>query len=78
MDPKHFEQIVSRPGKFEGEARYVPYFWEFYLEGFAENDDGTVLTFKVTKEDRRLFPELKGRRSVRLFESAEGFVSEVS
>lgn len=74
----YYKEMVSGPGKFEGEASYVPYFWELYLEGCADGDDGEVLRFEVTKDDRRIFPELKGRRSVRLFESSEGFVVEVS
>lgn len=68
---------VSYPGKFEGEAPYVPYYWEAYLNGCADRDNGTVLGFDVTTEDRQLFPELKGRRTVRLIETEQGFVSEI-
>lgn len=69
--------IIRSPGKFEGEARYVPHYWEIYLEGFADSDDGKVLRFKITKEDRELFPELKKRRMVSLVEDDQGFVCEV-
>ena len=71
------EADVSRPGKFEGCAVYVPYFWSFYLEGCADRDDGRILGFDVTAEDRAIFPELKGRRTVRLIERDDGFVIEV-
>jgi len=71
-------EVVRRPGKFEGEAPYVPYFWECYLEGFADRDDGTVLGFDVHDDDRAIFPELKGRRTVNLMELDTGFVIELS
>ena len=74
---KEYVDQVSHPGKFEGEAPYVPYYWEAYLNGFADRDNGAVLGFDVTAEDRQLFPELKGRRTVRLIETEQGFVSEI-
>jgi hypothetical protein len=69
-------RIIS-PGKFEGEMVYVPYFWEAYLNGCADRDDGRVLGFDVTAEDKAMFPELKGRRTVRLMERDDGFVVQV-
>jgi len=68
---------VSRPGKFEGEAPYVPYYWEAFLSGCADRDDGRVLGFDVTAEDKALFPELAKRRTVKLMETDQGFVVEV-
>lgn len=76
-DIKEFEAAVARPGKFEGEARYVPYFWQAFLNGCADRDDGTVLGFDVTAEDKALFPELKRRHTVKLIERDDGFVVEV-
>lgn len=67
---------IASPGKFEGEMIYVPFFWEAFLNGRADRDDGTVLGFDVTAEDKAEFPELKGRRSVRLVERDDGFVCE--
>jgi len=55
---------------------YVPYFWDCYLNGFADNDDGRILRFTVTTDDRMQFPELKGRRSVKLYQRDDGFVCE--
>lgn len=68
---------VKRPGKFEGEAPYVPYFWEVGMDGMADDDDGEILKFVVTEEDRQMFPELRGRKRVRLRETDQGFVVEV-
>ena len=68
---------IQSPGKFEGERRYVPYFWSVYLNGFADEDDGDVLTFVVTWADVDMFPELHGRREIRLREDGNGFVSEL-
>lgn len=69
--------VILSPGKFELCAVYVPHFWDIYLNGFADRDDGTVLGFDVTAEDKAEFPELKNRRTVRLVEHDNGFVQEV-
>jgi hypothetical protein len=68
---------ICSPGKFEGEMVYVPYFWEAYLNGMADRDDGRTLGFDLTVEDKREFPELKGRRTVKLFQRDDGFVVEL-
>lgn len=69
---------ILSPGKFEGEMLYVPYFWEAYCNGMADRDDGTVLGFDITPEDRAMFPELgKRRRTVKLIERSDGFVMEI-
>lgn len=67
---------ILDPGKFEGEMIYVPYFWEAYLNGFADRDDGRIIGFNITPKDRELFPELS-KRTVRLRETDTGFVCEV-
>jgi hypothetical protein len=79
MHPTRAEYLkdVQRPGKFEGEAAYVPYFWNVFLEGGADRDDGRILGFDVTAEDKAIFPELKNRRTVKLLETDQGFVCEV-
>lgn len=74
---KQCTEAVSHPGKFEGEAVYVPYYWDIYLDGGADRDDGDVLGFDVSPDERVMFPELKGRRTVKLIESNDGFVIEV-
>lgn len=68
--------IIRSPGQFEGEAIYVPHFWEIYLNGFADRDNGDVLGFDVTPVDKREFPELKRRRTVKLYQRDDGFVCE--
>ena len=68
---------ITSPGKVEGERVYVPYFWEAYLNGCADRDDGKVLGFDITAEDRQAFPELGRKRTVRLIQDDQGFVREV-
>jgi|SRR5208282_680668 len=68
-----YKAMTRHPGKFEGEAAYVPYFYEQFLDGLGEQrGDGTL--FHVTAQDRDVFPELKGRRTIRIRESDDGFV----
>ena len=76
MTRKEYEQVIKHPGKFEGQPVYVPYFWEVYLDGRADHDDDTVLSFNVIAEDKAIFPELKRRKTVRLMEDSQGFVIE--
>ena len=68
--------IIRTPGQFEGEMLYVPYFWDAYLNGFADQDDGNVLYFVVTDDDKIQFPELKRRKVIRLYQREDGFVCE--
>jgi hypothetical protein len=67
---------IKSPGMFEGEAVYVPYFWEAFLDGCADRDDGNVLGFYIMAEDKVMFPELKRRRMVKLYQRSDGFVCE--
>lgn len=68
--------IIQDPGKFEGECRYVPYYWDLFLNGGSDWDNGKVVGFKVAPEEKVLFPELKRRRTVNLIERSDGFVIE--
>jgi|GEM_PF-3392201 len=68
---------VKEPGKFEGEAAFVPYFWDAYLNGSADDEIGDTLVFRVTDEDRDLFPELDGVDTVYLESTNDGFVVQV-
>lgn len=65
---------IANPGKFEGEPAYVVYFWDAFLNGFADEDDGETLTFDVTDDDRAKFPELAEIKTVYLWETEAGFV----
>ena len=67
---------TRRPGRFDGEPAYVPYFWQVYLDGGADRDDGRILGFDLSPTDRLLFPDLRGRRTVKLYEDDCGFVGE--
>lgn len=68
---------VKGPGKFQGQPAYVPYFWDVFLDGGADRDNGKILGFDVNADDKTLFPELKKRRTVNIVEDENGFVFEV-
>ena len=75
---KDYKDIVSNPGKFEGEQPYVPYFWEIFLECGADEDDGFCMIFNVTDEDRAFFLGYFGNKEkVVLYEDVDGFIFEV-
>jgi hypothetical protein len=69
-----YEDMVSHPGKFEGEPGYVPYFWDIYLDGGFGDDDGEWLTFEIQEDDIKIWPELIGYREIQICESDNGFV----
>ena len=77
LTPSECKELVSRPGKFEGEARYIPYFHEVVMEGFADEDDGETAVIYLTRDDYMLFPELRGQRAIRLWYRTDGFVQEI-
>lgn len=66
--------MSDRPGKFQGEPPYVPYFWDKVLKGLAYERDDTVYKFIITSEDVAQFPELKVGARIFLAESTDGFV----
>ncbi len=68
---------IQDPGKFQGEMIYVPVYWEAGLEGLADEDTGTLYIFNLGLEDKIEFPELIGKRKLRLRESDVGFIYEV-
>lgn len=69
--------MIERLGKFEGEMLYVPYFWDIGLDGMANRDNGRVFGFDLTPVDKAMFPELRGRRTLKLRETDQGFVCEI-
>lgn len=81
---QEYEEMVSHPGKFEGEARYVPYFYDIMMDGGGEvvEDNGhdgwvdQVMRFEVDPEDVQLFPELSVG-SIYLHFDNQGFVTEI-
>jgi hypothetical protein len=75
---KH-EEIVSCPGKFEGESAFVSYFWEQSLDGlFSHIDfaDESLDYCEISEDDARIFPDLKDDigKFIVLGESEQGFV----
>jgi hypothetical protein len=66
--------IITTPGKFEGEPRYTPYFWEATLLGDLKPDENGIYELEVTEEDVQKFSELKVGQRVLLCESDDGFV----
>jgi len=83
---RHYDEyvdIVERPGKFEGEEPYVPYFYDMAMEG-AQDDvsfvgDMQIDWFRIDSEDARMFPELEDEVGdwVGIAEDYQGFIFEV-
>lgn len=69
--------IIASPGKFEGECRYVPHMWDAAMDGGCDETAGGVISVPVEPRDVELFPELKRRRRVRLYQRDDGFVCQV-
>lgn len=68
---------IRSPGAFEGEAVYVPFFWEKALDGWGDHeDDEGGIHFLLMPDDRRLWPELGTKRVIRLISDENGFVRE--
>lgn len=68
--------FIESPGKFQGEARWVPYMWEQSLDGdyrFAE-DDESIIVVDVMPHDQARFPELREFAYVEMVETDDGFV----
>jgi hypothetical protein len=69
--------VIQSPGQFEGEAIYVPHYWDVAMSGFADRDNGRTYGFDITAEDRKEFPELgKKKRTVKLYQRDDGFICE--
>lgn len=83
--------LIADQGKFEREPLYVPYFWSTVLDGFGEdvyaepeNDDEENEDFEsellytlidIDEDDINEFPELKGYKAAKVFQSDAGFVT---
>jgi hypothetical protein len=67
--------LVNRPGKFEGEEIYSPYFYEIMMQGDSDEvGEDNVDVFIITDEDRALFPELEGVKKLIQYTDDNGFV----
>lgn len=67
-------RIIVSPGKFEGGAIYSPYFYDLYLSGSHDLDDGKYLYFNLTDVERAMFPELENVKTLKMYEDTYGFV----
>jgi len=72
------EGTITTPGKFEGESRYVPYYWEKALDGWADLEDDNRYVFYVFPEDVKEFPELAKKKDVTIYLREDGFVYETT
>lgn len=68
--------LTITKGPFTGQARYVPYFWEGYLDCGADKEEGNVIVFYVTSKDISTFPELRRRKVVRITDR-DGLIVEI-
>ncbi len=81
MTRKECEQAVARPGKFEHEPPWTPYFYNLMLDGRADQDEHGIATFEIDRypypakdSPENWWPELLRYREVRIWEDANGFV----
>ena len=70
-----YEADVRRPGKFKGEAPWVPYFWDRLDESCEDGDSWAG--WEVSAEDVSIWPELESVEMIYLHETDSGFVIEV-
>ena len=69
--------IIKNPGQFDGEPIYLPHYWDIYLNGGADRDNGQIIGFDISADDKLEFPELKNRRTIRMIQTESGFICEV-
>lgn len=70
--------IITSPGKFEGNMLYVPFFYDLWIEGWADDegydDNIPFAIFYITDEDIEHFPELRGIKRIEMWKDEYGFV----
>ena len=69
--------VIVTPGKFAGQMLYVPYFWDKYLSGSADDTTGDFITFFITDDERKEFPELGQAEIITLLEIESTLVCEL-
>jgi hypothetical protein len=69
--------VIITPGKFAGQMLYVPYFWDKYLSGYADDTNGDFITFFITDEERREYPELRQAEIITLLEIEHTLICEL-
>ena len=81
IDMQELKEIVSRPGKFEGEHPIVPYLWDYANTGEEVGTDSAgydLLKFELTPEEIEAFPDVHETcgNAVYLAEDSQGFVMQ--
>jgi len=71
---------MSGPGKFQGEADWVAYFWEDTASlADPSNEyttgDGFYVAVELTDDDKKKYPKIKDEYGVILSEDTQGFVT---
>jgi hypothetical protein len=69
--------VIVTPGKFAGQMLYVPYFWDKYLGGFADDTTAGFITFFITDDERKEFPELGRAEIITLIEIERTLICEL-
>jgi hypothetical protein len=69
--------VIVTPGKFVGQMLYVPYFWDKYQNGLADDTTGDIITFFITDGDRQEFPELRQASVITLLDIEHTLVCEL-
>lgn len=81
MERKEYADMVSRPGRFEGEQAFTPYFWDIVLNGAedANHHDVDGTSYSAIHIDAEIvgdWPDLAGEqgKTAVLWETDQGFV----
>ena len=72
---RKYQEMVSRPGKFEGESPETAYYYDIGLDGSADYtffQDQSISVFEVTPEEKDVFNILTPYYAIE--ESDQGFV----
>lgn len=67
-------QLITEPGKFEGEPTWVPEWWDLGMHGCADEDVNGVWKFYLGDEDREANPDFADYNTLYLWEDDQGFV----
>lgn len=68
------ESEVRRPGKFEGQPKWVPFFYEMSLLGAADESNDEGYRFVLNDVDRKSFSELWDVYDITIVVDDQGFV----
>lgn len=66
--------VILAPGRYEAEARWVPEFHSYAMDGMGEWVEDDCVAIPIDGEDVEHYPELSGFDHVLLTESDSGFI----